>query len=520
VSSRVADDDDVPTQLTPLPAEPTGETPTAADTLPFPPQPPPGPGRTPSGTPAASRAPTPPGIRPDPLVGQVVIGQFRIVRCIGRGGFGAVYLADQVGVDRRAVVKFVRPVLAGSPVFVERFHREARVLALLDHHHLCKLYNFGEHAGRLFLAMEYGGDRTLADEIQRAGRLPAEYALGIASQICDALQEAHQRGIVHRDLKPANVLLGSKGDETWVKVVDVGIAKLLGGEGRPGGELTNAGTVLGTPAYFSPEQARGDPIDGRSDLYSAGIVLYEMLTGALPIRAATPIDFIRAHNVDPPLATATHGVRTDPEVEAILRKALAKAADDRFQSAAEMAAAIRAAQARRVPASRAPSRRRSPLVAAILTAAVVLAAGISAVLVVEQMHESARAPAVSPPAPAAVPPSQAPAAAGKLLFRAPGTDVFVRGVPGIDPRAANPEIPVVADEATLAFVAGGHAVEVSLRRADAVLHAVLRATAGDTLSTGGASGTEVPLTIGARAARVVVKAPAGAEIPVLCRFAP
>ncbi|HYV67663.1 MAG TPA: serine/threonine-protein kinase, partial [Myxococcales bacterium] len=164
----------------------------------------------------------------DPLIGQTPLGQYTILKRIGEGGFGSVYLADQIGVARKAVIKVLRRNLVGSQRFVKRFQREAAVLGALDHHHLIRLFNFGElPGGQLFLAMEYGGDRTLADEIKQHGRLGFERALRITEQVCLALHEAHVHGVVHRDLKPANIMLGQKEGVDWVKVVDVGIAKIL-----------------------------------------------------------------------------------------------------------------------------------------------------------------------------------------------------------------------------------------------------------------------------------------------------
>src|SRR4051812_10588720 len=194
----------------------------------------------------------------DLMPGTILLHQFRVMKKLGEGGFGAVYLAEQLGLDRKAVIKVVHPALVENETFVQRFHREARVLASLDHHHLVKVFNFGQlPTGMLFLAMEYGGDRTLAEELRAAGKFDVRRALHVMSQVLDALFEAHQMGIVHRDLKPANILLGVRGGEEWVKVVDVGIAKVMAGDEEPDDQLTGTGMVLGTPSYYSPEQARG-----------------------------------------------------------------------------------------------------------------------------------------------------------------------------------------------------------------------------------------------------------------------
>ncbi|TMA32948.1 MAG: serine/threonine protein kinase [Deltaproteobacteria bacterium] len=278
--------------------------------------------------------------------GAILLHQFRVMRKLGEGGFGAVYLAEQLGLDRKAVIKVVHPALVEDETFVQRFHREARMLASLDHHHLVKVFNFGQlPTGMLFLTMEYGGDRTLAQELTERGRFDTRRALHVMSQVLDALFEAHQMGIVHRDLKPANILLGVRGGEEWVKVVDVGIAKVMAGdeEGAADERLTGTGMVLGTPSYYSPEQARGLPVDGRSDLYAAGIVLYEMLTGHLPIKGKTPIDYVRAHAVEAPTPAKKYGVTLPEGVEKIVLRALQKDPDKRYATAREMKAAVDAA---------------------------------------------------------------------------------------------------------------------------------------------------------------------------------
>ncbi len=483
---------------------------------------------TPEPPPPRPSGPVPPqpaSPAPDPFLGATLLGQFQILRRIGKGGFGAVYLADQIGVDRKAVVKVVNLALTQNPTFLLRFHREARVLALLDHHHLCKLYAFGEYEGQPFLAMEYGGDRTLAEEIRRAGRLDEKRALSIAAQICDALAEAHRQGVVHRDLKPANVLLSARGSEDWVKVVDVGIAKLMGGgEEVPDAALTVTGTIVGTPQYFSPEQARGVAVDGRSDLYSLGVVLFEMLTGKLPISAATPIDFVRAHNVEPPTSPRHLGVEVSRVTEAILFKTLAKVPEARFQSAAELAEALRAAAVgKATPGLLPPSPKRTGFVAAAVTTAVVAALGVTAALMLSRRGAVGPVPRPGPVKAAAVPVDvKAPArpatvpVIGRLLFRAPGTTVFV-DAPGVDPKAADPEVAVSAT-GELVLRVSGRAVDVRFHWQGRGLELGLRATGGDTLEKDASRGTAISFAVSAAPAMFELIPATGATIPLLCRF--
>src|ERR1700687_984555 len=290
---------------------------------------------------------------PDPLIGKEPLGQYRILMKLGQGGFGSAYLAEQLGVERKAVIKVLDERMLDSNEGRARFEREAQVLASLDHHHIVRLYNFGALPdGRPFLAMEYGGDQTLEMEI-RTGRLKPDRALLIAGQICEALQDAHDHGIVHRDMKPANVLLGRKGAQDWVKLVDVGIAHIVAARQSGGPRITQTGSIIGTPAYFSPEQARGLEVDGRSDIYSLGVSLCERLTGALPIRGPTPIDFVRAHCVDAPEPMARHGVRLPGYVEYFVFKALEKDPARRYGSADQMRQALAEARARLKTAPRA-----------------------------------------------------------------------------------------------------------------------------------------------------------------------
>ena len=348
----------------------------------------------------------------DPLIGQTPLGQYRITSKIGEGGFGAVYLAEQLGVERKAVIKVLRAKAEGSEIFIKRFQREAAVLARLDNQHLVRLYNFGSfNDGQLFLAMEYGGKETLADVIKRDGRFAPERALRIGMQICEALDEAHQHGIVHRDLKPQNILLSKKGDKDWAKVVDVGIAKILDVDDIEAATLTRSGALIGTPAYFSPEQARGLPVDPRSDIYSAGVVLYEMLTGVLPVVGVTPMDYVRAHAVDTPSPMRNHRLEVPPWFEAAVSKALEKDPGKRYQSASEMAEAFRAARERLLAMAPTDSRSKRPLfVGAALLLVVLSAVGAALVLsskprppvsVDVALAPQPAANAANPPAPAA-----------------------------------------------------------------------------------------------------------------------
>jgi predicted Ser/Thr protein kinase len=229
----------------------------------------------------------------DPLIGKVLADRFEILGRIGEGGTGVVYKAKQITVDRTVAIKVLGAHVSSDPQWVKRFHNEARAAARLDHPNTVRMIDFGEtKEGLLFIAMEYLHGRPLSDEIARLGKIPPQRALRIISQVCQSLQEAHTQGIIHRDIKPDNVfLVEMKGSGDFVKVLDFSVAKM----DTPDAQLTRAGTVFGTPAYMSPEQARGVKLAPQSDVYACGIVLYEMLTGKPPFEAALPMEVVMMH---------------------------------------------------------------------------------------------------------------------------------------------------------------------------------------------------------------------------------
>lgn len=271
----------------------------------------------------------------DSMIGRSIIDQFVVKAKLGEGALGGVYLADQPSAGRTAVIKVIHLWLSKDPGFATRFDTEARAAARLQNPHIVAIYNYGKLPdGTLFLAMEHIRGATLAETLQRHGRMEPSRAVSIATQCCEALAEAHRQGVVHRDVKPSNILLQPRHQGPgFVKMVDFGVATLDDREpitGRP---------PTGTPCYMSPEQLAGQDVDGRSDIYSLAVVVYEMLVGQPPFLAATPEDYARLHREVPPPAPSA--IAPDfpmpPALEACLMRALAKQPHARPQTAERFA---------------------------------------------------------------------------------------------------------------------------------------------------------------------------------------
>lgn len=282
----------------------------------------------------------------DPYVGTDILGgTFRITQRIGSGGMGAVYRADEVAMGREVAIKILHDKLKDRQDLVSRFRREARAMSQLTHPNTVRVFRYGElDDGSLYIVMEMLEGKNLNQTVRRGGPMDAPRAIPILVAVCHALHEAHQLGIVHRDLKPENIFICNQGGLVdYPKVLDFGLAKVTEAQMRPGSlMLTQEGMVFGTPEFMSPEQARGQTLDARSDIYSLACILYEMLTGKLPFEAKTPMEYVGKHVTAAPipLSDRVPGRTFESGLWKVIEKALAKQRGDRYASALEFADAL------------------------------------------------------------------------------------------------------------------------------------------------------------------------------------
>ncbi len=278
--------------------------------------------------------------RQDALIGRVIGGRYKIVQKLGQGGMGAVYLAEHTGVGQRVAIKFLNPSFSGDPDVVRRFLNEAKSYGQIGHPHAVQLHDFGQDDdGNLFISMEYIEGQDLKKVLEKVKRFSLRDALDIALQVCDVLGYAHDKGIVHRDLKPENIMLVKGLRGYHAKVLDFGVARLMGEQGT---RVTATGSITGTPRYMSPEQAEGRDADHRTDIYALGLVLYECVSGAHPFGSATIAETLRRQVVEPVphLSEARPDLRLPDALDDAIQKAVEKNRERRFQSMKELAQAL------------------------------------------------------------------------------------------------------------------------------------------------------------------------------------
>jgi serine/threonine-protein kinase len=288
----------------------------------------------------------------DPLVGTTVDGRYQIVEKLGEGGMGMVYLATHAVIGNRCALKVLKGELAADGEVGERFIQEARAAAAIGNDHIIQITDFGQLPdGSAYFVMEFLDGSSLHDVIEDEEKIASERVIDIAIQCCEALSAAHNSNIVHRDLKPDNIFLVAKGSAfDFVKILDFGIAKVATSE--TGKQLTKTGMIFGTPQYMSPEQAAGTGVDARTDIYSLGIIMYEMLCGHVPFEADTFMGVLTKHLYEEPIPPRrlVPPVEIPKHVEAVLLKAISKKPEKRYQSMGEFAEDLRSIRNGKAPA--------------------------------------------------------------------------------------------------------------------------------------------------------------------------
>ena len=266
-------------------------------------------------------------------IGHTFAGRYQVIEELGLGGMGRVYKVLDKTVGERVALKLLNPDIASQEQTIERFRNELKLARKISHRHVCRMYDLSEAEGMPFITMEYISGEDLKSLIKRAGQISVGKALNLAEQICEGLIEAHRTGVVHRDLKPQNIMVDMEGN---AKITDFGIARSTKTKG-----LTGTGIIIGTPEYMSPEQVEGKAVDQRSDLYSLGIILYELVTGKLPFEGDTPLSVAVKHKIEEPRAPQEINAQIPRDLNTVILKCMAKDKKDRYQSAKELLADLK-----------------------------------------------------------------------------------------------------------------------------------------------------------------------------------
>jgi eukaryotic-like serine/threonine-protein kinase len=369
--------------------------------------------------------PTPPRAPQAEIGVGTVLGSWKLVAELGAGAMGRVYRARHARLGREVAIKVLNPEHAARRDVVERFFREARVANEIDHPHIVEVTDFVEAPGSAYLVMELLEGRSLRDltAVRGEGYPSIARLVALLGQVCDALHAAHEKGVIHRDLKPDNVFVVERDGREFAKVLDFGVAKLADPADHA---ATTAGMILGTPHYMAPEQALGREVDRRTDVWAAGVVLHELLAGAVPFKARSFVELAMAIRERPPAPmpeSTPGGERIPADVAAVVARCLEKRPADRYATMAELAEALRGRRA----AARAPGARRGRLVAAALAALALVGGGAAALrlglpqrlggevapawsALRERVDDATSTRAPPAPAPKAAAPSPAPSA--------------------------------------------------------------------------------------------------------------
>jgi serine/threonine-protein kinase len=279
----------------------------------------------------------------DPLLSQLVADRYRVIRKLGEGGMGSVYLAEHVVIEKKFALKVLAPELCRRPDLVARFLQEARSASRIGHENVIDIMDFGQSPdGLVYIAMEFLDGKDLGEIVRGKGAMEWSEARAIVLQICRALRAAHDKGIVHRDMKPENIfLIQREGQPHFVKILDFGIAKVMGLDPN-GPRLTRTGMIFGTPEYMAPEQAEGKDTDHRADIYAVGCIMYHLITGQTPFVAESFMTMLTKHLMEEPVPPSARrpDLVVTPEMDALVLKALEKERDNRWQSMAELLEAV------------------------------------------------------------------------------------------------------------------------------------------------------------------------------------
>jgi len=260
--------------------------------------------------------------------GSLFANRYEVIDMLGRGGMGTVYRVFDKKIVEDVAIKILKPEIASERTTIARFSNELKFARKITNKNVCKMYDLNEHEGNHFITMEYVPGEDLKSFIRRSGQVSIGKAVAIAKQICLGLAEAHRLGVVHRDLKPSNIMIDEEGNS---KIMDFGIARSTEVKG-----ITEAGMIVGTPEYMSPEQAEGDEVDQRSDIYSIGVILYELVTGNAPFKGKTPISIAFKHKTDIPQEPSEFNTQVNDRLSGIILKCLDKEKKKRYQSAEEL----------------------------------------------------------------------------------------------------------------------------------------------------------------------------------------